>query len=519
MSMTDLLLGWRELEQALPEYLEAEAYATGKVDEVFASSGLVAQKLSRASRRYRFNLLSVPIMSRVDRMKINTVKVTNDESATSRIDEIWSANDMDVWYPELIEKTLTFGDAYVMVWPIAQDEEDAELEGASLADEELVAAGVEFTVHDPKNCRILYDPENERRKSFAIRRWQIDLDEDGVAPGTQVWRVDLWYPDVVEHWVSLENAQLDQPEGWTEWLEEDTDGNQVAGPLEPHDAGEIPFFHHRTALPYGRPVHEAGYGAQNALTKMLCTQLDTSDSQGWPQRYRLLDPDAELDQNSDAPEWLDDADATAQSYAGQSHTGGASTQLRQGPGSLQTYPGTKEVGQFDAATPDLFLDPAVVYIKIMATETRTPTYQFWPEETAMGAAPSGEALRRADLPLTSSIQRLQTLQRGAIREEWLFALRQLGVKVKELDIQWQPVEQARSVEDWTVVGLKQQYGVPQEQTLTEAGYTNEQAEEWQAEAERKQAEMMDQMADLAAAEAKGQPKVPERTPPTPGGKP
>jgi hypothetical protein len=456
------------------------------------------------------------VRSRVDRCKINTIKAPTDDRATTLIDQAWQANDMDVWYPELIWKTFTFGDAYVMVWPLV-DDEDEELEGASPADEELVQAGVEFTVHDPKHCRVIYDPENERRKSFAIRRWEISA---GDGADTRVWRVDLFYAGTIEHWVSLENGQLDQAEGWAEFAEETAEGESVTEPVEENPTGEIPFFHHRTGLPYGRPVHEDGYGAQNAVTKMLCTQLDTSDSQGWPQRYRLLDPDADLDDNNDTPEFLDDELAEVFSTAGVQATGGTSSQLRAAPGSLQTFPGTKEVGQFEAATPELFLEPAITYIKLMSTLTGTPAWHFWPEESSLGTAPSGESRRREEAPLVASIQRLQTLQRGALREEWLFALKLMGIKVRELDIQWEPVDQATSLEDWQVIGLKQQYGVPQEQTLTEAGYTAEQAEEWAAEAERKQQEMMDQMAELAATDAdggKGPPKSPS-TPPA-GGKP
>jgi hypothetical protein len=45
VSIADLLLGWSELEENYAAYLEAQHYAEGRVDEVFASDGQVAQKL------------------------------------------------------------------------------------------------------------------------------------------------------------------------------------------------------------------------------------------------------------------------------------------------------------------------------------------------------------------------------------------------------------------------------------------------------------------------------------------
>lgn len=511
MSIGDLLEAWADLETATPDYVEAEAYATGQVDEVFASSGKVAEALARASRHYRFPLIAKAITSRVNRCKLTAVKGESDQ-ITERITTVWDANDMDVWYPELFWKTFVYGDAYLMAWPI-EDDAAEELEGGSPADDELVMSGLEFTVHDPKHCRMIYDPENERRKKVLINRWQIDA---GEGDDTKVWRVDLWYADVVEHWVSLKDGQLDSEEGWAEFEEEDPERGVIPS-VEENPAGEIPFFHHRTGMPYGRPVHELGYGAQNALTKMFCTQIDTSDSQGWPQRYRLLDPDAELDQSSDDPQYLDDEDAPVFGPSGVKTSGGTNTSLRTGAGTLQTFPGTKEVGQFLAAEPDIFLGPARVYINVMATLTDTPAHHFYPEETPLGQAPSGAALTKAEAPLIAAVQRLQTLQRGAVREEWTFGLRLLGLKVRPgtLSVQWEPVERATSLEDWQTKLAQQEAGVPVDVTLEEAGYTAEEAEAWRAEREKAEQEMRDQMVELAGAKA-GPPGASAK-PPAPAG--
>jgi hypothetical protein len=499
-SRADVVLGWVEMTTHEADYLEAFAYAGGEVDEVFSSDGQIAQKLARASRHYRFPFIAVPITARVNRCKINTIKDAKSDAGTEWISKVWEANDLDVWYPQLFWQTFTYGDAYLMVWPTDEDEDDVRADSEAPADVELLAAGVELNVFDPVNARMIYDPLNPRRKLFFIQRFRI-ADLSG-GEGARLWRADVWYPDRVERWISVKDGDLSRPENWQPYAEDDAAGNEVQGPVEAHDYGEIPFFHHRTGLPYGTPVHQRGYGAQNALTKMLATQLDTSDSSGWRQRYRLLDPDAELDTNQDDTQWLSDSDASAFGPGGLKATGGQETSQRSGPNTVQTYTGTKEVGEFDASDPELFLGPAAFYLKALSSLTETPSYLFFPEETTAGAAPSGVMLQRADAPLNASVARLQTLQKGALREEWLFAGKVGGQKLVDLDIQWEPVERATTLEAWQVIGLKQQSGVPVEVTLEEAGYTPEEAEEWKAAKEAEEEQMRQQMLEAAEVGAR-----------------
>jgi hypothetical protein len=51
--------------------------------------------------------------------------------------------------------------------------------------------------------------------------------------------------------------------------------------------------------PYGRPIHAKAFGPQDAITKISATNLSTVDAQGFPTRYALLDPMAEIDDDLD----------------------------------------------------------------------------------------------------------------------------------------------------------------------------------------------------------------------------
>lgn len=458
MSIKDLVYGWAEMEKALPGYCRAEDMFTGKVAEVFASERIRAI-LERTGEAYRFNLIKTPVTVRASRCEITAVKVPGENAATERISEVWKANRMAIYYPTLIKDTFMYGDSYLFAWPV---EEDAP----GLADDQLVAAKVELTTRNPKNTRVIYDSQNERIKSYAIQRWSAP------EPGfPERWRVEVFYSDRVERYASVKGGALDQESGWSEW--ESEDGTELA--MEPHDFGEVPFFHHRTAVPYGVPVHIDGYGAQNALNKALITLITTMDSHGHPQRYGLLDKDAALDENTDDPDWADDAYEAGQNPAYPDQTNKAKKSgLQSGPGTMQVLTGMSEVGQFAAADPAVFLDPASFFIRLMAQETNTPLHYFDPS----GDAPSGESLKVAEAPLVKDIEWLQLLQADAVEEEWTFVLRILGIQVKDVDVRWAAVQSATGLSDWETIEKKIDVGVPVDQALMEAGYDPEQVAKW-----------------------------------------
>src|SRR6187549_3211345 len=98
MSVKDLLTGWTALE--------AEKYANGEVEEIFASA-TVRDKLAETGDGYRFNLIRTAITARLDRCEIDMVKVPDNEAATDRLMEIWDANEMAIHYPGLLKDTFT----------------------------------------------------------------------------------------------------------------------------------------------------------------------------------------------------------------------------------------------------------------------------------------------------------------------------------------------------------------------------------------------------------------------------
>lgn len=453
--INDLLTGWAELNEAYPGYAEAETYYEGRPEEVFALDPLIAAKLRKGGEAYRFNFAKTPVNVLAQRLNLAALSVPGNETAQATLDEVMDANDMDVHFPEVFLRAFEFGDAYLMAWPTPKPAEDEEAVGSQL-DAELLASGVEITYHSPKHTRVVYDSENERRKAFVVRRWAVA----GPNPGERVWRVDLYYPTVIEQWVSSADADLSQPSGWS----------RVEGEDIPNEFGEIPFFHFRTGLPYGSPVHEPGYGCQNAINKLLITELTTVDSHGWPQRYGLVDAAAELDSANDGPDWEADEDAVPDSKL----RGGSNSNVRMGPGTVAILNGMKSVGQFDAADPDVFMGPAEKFIRMMAQICETPFHAFDPS----GDVPSGESLKVAEAPLNKRVMRFGTMFKAPLTEFGLFVLKIRGVRGVKIEVRWDAPESATGLDDWTMIAAKQAAGVPQDQTLVEAGYDAEQVKRW-----------------------------------------
>src|SRR5215207_4288397 len=456
----DLLAGWKAITDAEDAYCEAEDQYTGKASETFASKE-VENAIKETGTAYKMPLIAQAVNVLASRCKVRRVSSPGQQGITEWIEQVWDANTLDVYYKELIKETLKFGDYYVMIWDLWGEGETPE-GPASEAESDLEEVDIEWTVHSPKLVRLFYDPENERRKAYALKRWPW---KNPAYPDKEFWRADLYYPHHIEQWVTRPDQPHDKAEGWEEFR-----------PDIPNRHGEIPFFHHRTELLYGTSVMAPGYGAQNAFTKMTVTQLTTSEAQAYPQRWALANIDASLDANADGPDFAqDDEDLSTSTDGPSAPTGGQRTNLRGGPGTLLTLEGMDSVGQFDPADPKVFTEPAGDYLNALSILTQTPLSSLLPRVQPE----SGDAKRIAETPLIEHAKDLQTIFSATIKESWRFALKIAGKSSRApLHVSWTPAYAATSVHDWQSVLLQLQCGVPQDVALVEAGYELEQVQGW-----------------------------------------
>lgn len=439
--MSNLVNGLNSLNHALPAYLESEAYYNGSVSEIF-STDVLRKVLGRSYNHFTLNYARQVVTSRLSRMEVSSIS-SEDATANKLLEEVWRKNAMDQEIQDALEGSLIYGDAYLIAWP------DPE------------RTNVDVFYNDPKNTRLFYDPENPRKKSYAIKRWQ-----DG-----ERLRINLYFADRIEKYISVGKLTSTFTEGD---FEEYWDEGQTAWPLV-NDTGEVPVFHLRTGRMYGRSELEDAKGAQNDINKLVTVQIAGVDYNSFPQRYILENPADGVNpqqdfQNSDFGQVRGTMDLD------DNYDSGNLGALKGSPGGVWSLKNVASVGQFDATPPDTFVTPFNTFVNALATTTQTPMHLF-----QIGSLPSGESLRAAEAPLNKRVESLELLFGGVLREMHEFILGLVGMDGVSVSVVWAPVATYNDSTMWATVEAKTSAGVPLEVALKESGYTQAQIDEWYPE--------------------------------------
>lgn len=433
--MSDLTVAVEEVAHCGVSYERARRYYEGTVDELHANSH-IKRLLEHSSNGFKLNYARRTVDAVLDRLKIASVSVADSPELTARlIDDIWDPSRMGR-KAKLVHRTaLVCGDSYLLIW-------DGEDEGT-----------VRMWEQDPELMRVYYDPEYPGVKSHAAKVWRW-----AAGPDDERTRVNLYYPDRVERYVTKVGCAGDKDDDFEQFTDEEGEAWPIPNPY-----GEVPVFHFRTDDPYGRPEHRDAYGPQNAINKLMATLMSNVDYVGYPQRY-VLRLAGELGDSSD----VDPDDVTAPGSQS------SESNLVAGPGSVWDLMGVSGIGQLDAADPAGLLHQLEAAVDAMATTTVTPA-RFM---NAMTDVPSGEALRAAEAPLVEKIKDRQTWFGEEWRDALSFALRVVGVEVASVLVEWYQPTIANDNDSWDVAAKKHSLGVPMDVIWQEAGYRPEQYDTW-----------------------------------------
>lgn len=451
VAVSDLLRAYTTITECAPNYKQADDYASGNILEVMTMTRL-GRALRASDIHFNPNILATVIDAVNDRLFIASYDAG---SATSALDEVWNENELGLEAPEIHRNALQRGDQYVTVWPDAVTGRPA-----------IVSAS-------PQTTHIFYREDNPRMKEFAARCWLEEADDKD---GCYIV-VYLYYEDRIERYITTKSYRSGGPKNDEDFIpyEDDEDG---LGPVLPNPWGEIPVFHFRTKRPYGEPEHERGYGPQDAINKLVIYMMVATEFQGFPQRAALseapatqildedvlsdLSPQNMLDGVANAA-WgdaLNDTDAELR----RNDTG---AKLESGPAGVWWMPpGIKDIKEFAAADPGVFLEPIYAFVKLIFATTQTPLHYF---EGDTGPAPSGESRRLADAPL---IRRGQSRQRSFTKtwqEVFGLALLMVGSGEADVELTWAPIEQTDTMDTWQMVQLKIQVGMDPVDAFTQAG--------------------------------------------------
>lgn len=418
--MTDIVNALSMIVERRPHYEKAEAYYEGLESEVF-----LHQRWYRLLRSegidFKFNFIKTVVDSVLNRLEIANVQASSDAS-NAVIQQTWENNDMGLDSDEIHRRALVYGDCYAIAWPNAEGQ-------------------ISIDYNSPLGTVIVYDEEQPRVKKYAAKMW-----ETKGAIGQKITKMNLYYTDRIEKYVSIGNADMEAINVGTQFTLVET----VENPW-----GVIPVFHFRTAKQYGRPEHYDGYGPQDAINKLIATHMYTVDYQGAPQRYALSNGgnDAEYEDFQD--------DSSKRDNLGT---------LQNGPGQLWYLKGVDKVGEFAPADYKIFTEPVKEYVRGLASLTNTPLHYF--EKT--GNVPSGEALRTAEAPLMKKVNDRQQSFEAAWEEMMKFVLKMEGID-DSVEVKWKHVESIDSLDQWEVAIKKTLIGMPIEQVLIEIGYDSEMA--------------------------------------------
>lgn len=443
------------LADARPAYEEAESFYDGEVDEVIASRKL-RELLGDQAQKYRINYARTPVDVLLERTAIQGW-TCSQPAQLAAIDQTWDDNELGIEAKDVHRRAYEYGDAFLIAWP------DEELPG-----------GVEVYAHGPAHVRVFYDPERPRRKSHAVHDWnEAGSDENGLGAG--VWhRVNLYYPDRVEQWVSrspVVNAKADD-----DYVPHDDPNGTGAWPLDNPTPGIIPVFHFRTGRPYGRPEHADAFGPQRALNKLLLSLMGAVDHQVLPQRYVATESVVDAPGTPGGRDPFEEATGELTTTSTTDDGLNAGSTMETGPGNVWLLSGRNvRPGQFEPASSANFIVPMESLIQQMADVTDMPADRY----RRGGQSPSGDSKRMDEVPLNKKAGDRHD-QFGVTWHEfaqYVCIVADLGET--DAQVAWEPPETYSDLASWQTALVQLQAGVPFDQVMRERGYNPDVIAEWE----------------------------------------
>lgn len=453
--IADLGRGLKLIAEKHDDYREREALYLGTRSEI-SSSPVVAKLLQKSADNHPLSLAHIPVDSLLDKVELTGI-TTEDKAAQQWLADIYDINDLEDEADDWHRKAGYFGDYYAIIDPV-----DEDAQGRAVTPPKVTGSSPYTTV-------VVYSRKDGRTSLYGVKRWQVG----------KRWFANVYYDDCT---VSLatadragdkgaEDATLYQP-----LLDEDgTEGSERVT----HSGGRVLMHHFAIdGRPYGTPVHIKAFGPQDAITKLSATNLATVDAQGFPERWALLDPLAETDDDIDADFGTDGPNTPAAESDGLTTPTSGKSRVRSVPGAIHMLRGVKQTGTYDAATSDNFLKNLDWYVRAMALACGTPIWEF----DMNGVQPSGESRRRA---AARHNKHADKIKRALGRTHKAIADTLLGLRNLEADVAvgWTPTVTESDKEGIELVTLKIKAGVPITKALEEAGYTPEQVANWYPDGE------------------------------------
>ncbi len=440
------------LDERRPDYELGRDFYTGDRVEVAASK--YDKKIINANAdAFPISLAHIPVDVIVDMIELTSIDVP-DRNAAKLLEQVTEANDLPDLSEDITRKAAYYGDYYVIVDPTEEEDDGA-----------VAADSVRWIGSSPLTTVAVYDEVDEREAVYLAKVWLED----------KTWCARLYYDDFTVKLITPKGMRSADPKAFT--LDYDpTEGEDESDAYVEHDGGKPVALHLAIdGHPYGVPLHRKAWGPQDAVTKISATNLANIEGVGLPARWALLDPMAEID---------DDIDGDFGTNSGETTPGGTTddgmttatrgSKVRTVPGGISYLAGVTKVGTFESGEGSVFLANQDWYVRAMAVACGIPLFEF----DLTGDQPSGESRRRAMSRALKKAKRVRRAVGGFIEKLADTTLALLGKDDAKAVATFYPIETSTDTEGIELVALKIKNGVPVRTALLEAGYTDDQVDEW-----------------------------------------
>lgn len=440
----------RDLKRALSlmdekrdDYVTGREMYDGTRVEV-AASKFIRKLIAANADAYPISLAHIPVDVIVDMIELTSLTV-KDAGAARLLDIVTEANDITDQLEDWLRKAGSFGDYYAIIDPA----EETAAGG-------IVPDSLRWIGASPLSTIVIYDEADDRVALYGARAYQRG----------KTWHARLYYGDCTVRLVAAKGASLEASNFELDFDEEEAEAFVF------HPGGGILCKHLAIdGHPYGTPLHRKAWGPQDALTKISATNLANLEGIGLPSRWALLDSAGEVDDDID--EDFGDAGPgdNADNVDANSSRG---SKIRSEPGAITFLKGITEVGTFETGDGNVFLANQDWYVRAMAVATGIPLFEF----DLKGDQPSGESRRRAmarALKKAKRVRRVVGLFAESLAETTLAVL---GREKQTATSTFYPIETSTDKEGIELVALKIKSGVPVRVALLEAGYPEDQVNDW-----------------------------------------
>ena len=409
------------LEARQPELARYNAYYEGDHRLTFATAKF-REAFGAQLEELADNWCELVVDAVEERLDVEGFRTGDSIEGDSDAWDVWQRNGMDALSQILHTETLIQKIAYVMVGPDGTE------------------SSARVTVESPIETIVAWDRSDHRKRLAALKRWTDSLD------GAD--RATLWLPDGVWRFQG-ETVERENGEPHLEWT---LIGNEVD---KPAIAGVVPFvpFRNKPRLRSEGKSEIAGViPVQDAINKMVCDLLVTSEFHAAPQR------------------WATGLELPTDPTSGQPIDPYKDPHLKR---FFYVEEPNAQMGQFDGADLSQFVKVVEMLVQHIASQTRTPPHYF----VVGGEPPSGESIKSAETGLVAKARR-KMRHLGESHEDVMRLVGKIaGIAQLEdpaMETIWADPESRTEGEHVDATLKKQALGVPQDQLWEDIGYTPQQ---------------------------------------------